>query len=50
MRLGTVSVDRLDATEEDELQMSHAQMSHFHHVAQTIVGEYTILLQTAQFS
>ena len=40
MRLGTVSVDRLDVTEEDELQMSH-------YVAQTIVGEYTILLQAA---
>ena len=38
VRLGTVSVGILDATEKDELQMSH-------NVAQTFVGERTILLQ-----
>ena len=44
VRLGTVSVGILDATEEDELEMPH-------NVAQTIVEEYAVLLQAAtQFS
>ena len=44
VRLGTVSVDRLDATEENELEMPH-------NVVQTIGEEYAVLLQAAtQFS
>ena len=44
MRLGTVSVGILDATEEDELEMPH-------NVAQTTVKGYAVLLQAAtQFS
>ena len=40
VRLGTASVDRLDATEDDELEMPH-------YVVQTIGKEYAVLLHAA---